>query len=734
MATLDLSFASGEASLDVRRFIVEEAVSTLFSVSVWAVSPRDDLDLETIVGRSASLRLQGGTVAAGGRVWSGICNMMEQVQPEPAGLSTYHIRIAPSLWLLTQRRNYRIYQHLSIPDITDKLLGEWGIVPKWKIDRAAYPKLEFKVQYGESDYTFLSRLWEEAGIAFVFVERPKSGSVLLLGDHLHAAPPRSGPPLHYVDNPANAVDVDFVTQVHLVHEVRPGAATLRDFDFRKPTYALFGSGPKAASPEDVYEQYHYQPGAFLIEAGKGGDTPAADDKGVTRHDEKFGTARAARVLDGIRAGKRAVAFHTNAMDLRPGTVFRMAQHPHAELDAKTKLLVVSFSLAGEVGGEWTMSGHALFADIPYRPMLLTPKPEVSGVQTARVVGPKGQEIHTDEFGRVRVQFPWDREGKNDDGSSCWIRVSQGWAGTGFGMITIPRIGQEVLVGFLEGDPDQPIIVGRVFNQVEQVPYKLPKHKTRSTWKSDSSIGSDGFNEIMFEDLKGKELVYMQAQKNLRKLVKNDETITVGHNRQKLVLMNETETTGLNRTEVTGVNRTEITGVNRTTIIGANKTKLVGGDETEKTDGNLTIYVGKDQDIVVKQHKRERVEGDSHLHVKGHRRQKIDKCQSLTVGSNQQEKVGRNHALDAGRQIHLKAGTALVIEAAQDLTLKGPGGFIRIDSSGVTIKGNLVKINSGGSPGAGDGSSPDEPEAAIEAEIEPPVPPIPDNVAITGFAQ
>ena len=168
----------------------------------------------------------------------------------------------------------------------------------------------------------------------------------------------------------------------------------------------------------------------------------------------------------------------------------------------------------------------------------TPKPQVSSVQSAVVVGPSGQEIHVDEFGRVRVQFPWDREGNNDDFSSCWIRASQGWAGTGYGMIVIPRIGQEVLVGFLDGDPDQPIIVGRVFNQTQQVPYKLPDHKTRSAWKSNSSLGGNGFNEIMFEDLKQEELLWMQAQKNLRKLVKNDESITVGHDRRKFVKENE----------------------------------------------------------------------------------------------------------------------------------------------------------------------------------------------------
>jgi type VI secretion system secreted protein VgrG len=325
----------------------------------------------------------------------------------------------------------------------------------------------------------------------------------------------------------------------------------------------------------------------------------------------------------------------------------------------------------------------------------------------------------DELGRVRVQFPWDREGKMDDNSSPWIRVSQGWAGTGYGMIVIPRIGQEVLVGFLDGDPDQPIIVGRVFNQTQAVPYRLPDHKTRSAWKSNSSLGGGGFNEIMFEDLKQQELFWMQAQKNLRKLVKNDETITVGHDRRKFVTVNETEVTGVNRFEVTGVNRTEVTGALHTSFVGGVSLKLVKLDEIEQTDGNHLMLVGKDQDIVIKEIRRERVEKDSHLMIEGLRNEKVNGSYSVTVDKNHHEKIAKNHALEAGKEIHLKAGTSLVIEAGRDLTLKGPGGFVRIDAGGVTIRGNVVRINSGGSPGSGAGAKPDVVEEAKEAKVEMP---------------
>ncbi len=263
-----------------------------------------------------------------------------------------------------------------------------------------------------------------------------------------------------------------------------------------------------------------------------------------------------------------MSFSTNTVDLWPGMVFQMEDHPHKKLSSTTKLLVTTLTMEGTAHEAWETFGEAVFADQVYRSPML-PKPRVNGVQSATVVGKKGEEIHTDEHGRVKLQFPWWRDGKDDENSSCWIRASQGWAGTGFGLITIPRVGQEVLVSFLEGDPDQPIITGRVFNAIQPVPYKLPKHKTRSAWRSRSTPNSEGFNEIMFEDLKDKELVYLQAQKNLRKLVKNDETITVGHDRKHLVKNDQTETVKKNRTEVTGGDRIEITDKNHTTVIGEN---------------------------------------------------------------------------------------------------------------------------------------------------------------------
>jgi type VI secretion system secreted protein VgrG len=684
MSILTLSFAGGETSLSVRRFTVEEAISSLFTVAVWARSESPSVDLEAIVGQAASLRVVSGWLYArggGARLWTGIVRSIQQVhavQPTSGGeqLSTYYLNIVPRMWLLTQRRNYRIFQHLTAVDIIDKVLQEWEIESTWKVDRGRYPKLEYRVQYGESDFAFINRMMEEAGIAYTFPDDDAKGSRLTLGDELQSGETRPGGALPFVDNPNRNAQKEFVTNVRLAHAVRPGAHVIRDYDFRNPAFELFGDAPKAKGAEANYEQYYYEPGGTLVETGKGGGTPVADDKGTARYDQSFGKGRAGRMLGGTRVDKRAVPFETNTIDLWPGQVFQIDNHPHSDIGSDARLLVSQFSVDGTPDGEWTMSGQAVFADAPYRPPQKSPKPRVEGVQTAKVVGPSGEEIHTDEFGRVRVQFPWDREGKSDDNSSCWIRVSQGWAGTGYGMIVLPRIGQEVLVGFLEGDPDQPIVVGRVYNAKQAVPYDLPANKTRSAWKSDSSLGGGGFNEIMMEDLKGEELVWEQAEKNRRRLVKNDETITIGHDRQK----------------------------------------MVQNDEFEKTIGYLKVYVGKDQDIVVHQDKRERVEGSSHLVVIGKRNQVIEGNQSLTVKSDRHEFVQQNYGLGVKEEIHVKAGQAIVVEAS-DITLKAPGGFIRIDGSGIVIRGKVVKINSGGSPGDGKGSSPEDPDKAIEAVVD-----------------
>ncbi|MEZ4300790.1 MAG: type VI secretion system tip protein TssI/VgrG, partial [Polyangiaceae bacterium] len=616
MSSLNLTLAAGP-DVKVVHVRAVESVSAPFSVVVTALCTDPSLPLSSIVGQPAKLEIVAGYAFAlelGTRGWTGIVRRAEQVRALALGEgeqshSTYRFEIVPRLTLLSLRRNHRIFQHKNIPDIVDALLAPWGVSHTWQVDRPSYPKLEFKVQYGESDLHLLTRLLEEAGITHVFEGEPDAGSRLLLSDRIEGTALRSGSPIRYVDNPSEAAELEFVTEVTWGRAVRPGARVLRDHDFRRPALALSGDSPKTQGFESALEQYLYDPGSFLVEGAAGGGTPVADDKGVARHEASYGKSRASRDLLSMRAGARTVTLETNAVDLCPGMVFSIDGHPHAGLPSSARLLVVQTTLDASLQGEWKLRVAAVPADIPYRPPQITQKPIAHGFQSGTVVGPAGEEIHTDEFGRVRVQFAWDREGKSDDNSSCWMRVHQGWGGLGYGMINLPRIGQEVLVTFLEGDPDQPVVAGRAYNAVAQVPYKLPAHKTRSTWKSDSSKGSGGFNEIMLEDLKGQELVWEQAEKDRVRLVKNDEVITVGHDRQ-ITVKNDLE---------------------------------------ERTDGFRRAYVGKDSDFVVKQDVRERVEGDTHSLIEGHEKARIDGNLSVTVLDDRNEKVGGRYALRAEKQ-------------------------------------------------------------------------------------
>ncbi len=790
MPLLKLSFESGEASLDVRRFSVHEGMSSLFSASVWARSPNEGIDPEGIVGHKASLQITGGLageVLGATRCFSGICAHLEQQQAEVTGLSTYYLRIVPSLWLLSQRTNHRIFQRATVPDIADEVLAEWQIQPSWRIDRAAYPRLDYRVQYGESDLGFLDRMLEEAGISYFLLDEDGSESKLVLSDAPHLAEPRPGAPVTFVDSPT-VITREYIQNVRFAQQVRPGKLTVRDHDFRRqPRYSLLKSVSAASSVEDRLEVYKYQPGSFLTlqkdaaasaatsgdgggstgglwgevkdelkdwrdeaiqktddkltslvgskvqdaltkavgkigsnlagsimgevmggvlgevagdvggkvvsdllggdrgpfsldleklirekvaatiegrldgaidkisdfvddkvtdkvgdlldgaigdkladkvggfvgdkanamidrvagyakdklvgaikgggpgagNAGSSGNDPqVGDDKGMVRHDEKAGLALATRALESVRADRRRISFDTSVVDLRPGTIFSVQDHPRSEISPKAKLLVTEFEVDGTPEGDWRMSGGATFADVPYRPVVKSPRPSITGLQSAIVVGPGSEEIYTDEHGRVRVQFHWDRAAPFNENSSLWMRVAQGWAGSGYGMITIPRVGTEVLVSFLEGDPDQPLVVGRVFSTTNPVPHKLPENKTVSTWRTATTPGGEGYNELLFDDAKGRELIYLKAERNLTKLVQRDETgviqrskqTTVGKDQTTLVMFNETLTVGKHRTLTVGTNFNE--------AVGKDHLVNVGGSRTENVAKNLNLSIGK----------------------------------------------------------------------------------------------------------------------------------------------
>jgi type VI secretion system secreted protein VgrG len=346
-----------------------------------------------------------------------------------------------------------------------------------------------------------------------------------------------------------------------------------------------------------------------------------------------------------------------------------------------------------------------FAGIPdsiaYRPPRITPAPMIHGSQTAVVVGPKGEEIYTDKYGRIKVQFHWDREGKKDEKSSCWIRCQQISAGKNWGAMFIPRIGQEVVVSYLEGDPDRPLVTGVVYNAEQMPAYELPKEMTKSYIKTNSSKGGDGFNEIRFEDKMDKEQIFIHAERNMDTRVKNESMERVIVNRHLIV----------------GWEKDGKKGGDQLEQVYQDKHLNVKRNHIEHIEGNMELLIGGgqdggNQDISIKKQKTETIGGGFDLHVKGDHKVAVDGGLSHTVGDHH-EKSGNNFNVEAAMEIHLKAGIKVIIEAPQ-VSLKGAGGFVNIGPSGVDIQGILVNINSGGAAGAGSGAKPAGPKDAKEA--------------------
>ena len=676
-ANLRVRVGSGDP-LDVRSLVIEERMSSLFTIRLVVVSASTDLDFDAIVGHEASFSMTRPRRHEASRTWTGICSDLQQLTVEERGLSTYELTLVPSMWLLTQRKNHRMFQHRSELAIALAILGEWGITPEVAVVDAPRPR-EYRVQYGETDFAFVSRMLEEAGISFFF-RVGDEGATLVLSDAPHATEARS-PAIAFRDRPTQA-DQDHVTMVRLGQQIRPGRYTVRDYDSRLPaSYPLAAS---AAIPggglESRLEAHDYAPGAFLFAGATDGGTPSADDRGTSRSDEKEAARLASRRLEAERASRRRVTFRTTASDLGPGVVMTIVDHPRSELDGTERLLIVASRHEGLSSEDWTHICEATRASAPYRPRLETPRPKVAGVECATVVGPSGDEIHTDEFGRVRVHFHWDRESQMDEKSSCWIPVSHAWGGAGYGGTNLPRIGQEVIVDFLSGDPDRPVVVGRVYTNQQKTPYKLPENKTQSGWRSCSTNQTGGYNEIMFEDAAGKELVRMQAEKDLDKLVKNDETVVIGRDRTKLVKHDDALTVNHDRTKKVDHDEAVTIGNDRTEEVVRDESLLIGNDRTEKVVRDETVLIGHDRT--------KRVDNDDDLSVGGNRSKTVEQnerevvavSRTRTVGVNEAVTVGVNQSVNVGmaQQVNVGASQSVSVGGAQTVSV----GMMATESVGL----------------------------------------------------
>jgi len=551
----------GKDALLLGGFQGEEAVSRLFRFSLKMVSLNEALDFTALLGKSASLRLR--LKDGSDRYFNGIISRLSQ-GPTRLGFTTYRAELVPWFWLLTRCSDCRIFQNLSVPDIIDRVFNDRGFKDFKNSLRKVYSPLEYCVQYRETDFNFVSRLMEQYGI-FYYFEHARGSHHLVMADTSAGSPKCPGQAkasYQRTDDPSQGKRGE-VSEFSAEQEVRPGQYGLDDYNFETPLVDL-GVNVSAVGPgSDPKKEMFDYPGEYA------------------KRDE--GEALVRLRMEEEEAQRLVFAGASSCRAFRPGYEFALTDHDRKSWNASYFLTSVSHAASTGTFGAGAQSRDQNYANsfacipasVSLRPPRLTPKPIVEGVQTAVVVGKKGEEIWADKHGRVKVQFHWDRKGKRDENSSCWMRVSQPWAGKRWGTTFLPRVGQEVLVEFLEGDPDRPLIIGSVYNGDQVPPYDLPANQTRSTIKSNSSKGGGGSNELRFEDKKGAEQIYLHSQRDLDVVVEHDRRESVG-NEQHL--------------EVT-THRVEKIGGEQHLKVGADLVEDVGGSHSEKAGQEIHLNAG-----------------------------------------------------------------------------------------------------------------------------------------------
>ncbi|MDD5367220.1 MAG: type VI secretion system tip protein VgrG [Gallionellaceae bacterium] len=646
---LEITTPLGQDAFIVQRFSGREELGRLSEYQVSLISKRKNITAQDILGKDVTVSLEGKDNKP--RYFNGYVtrfSLFGEVNT-PAFKDNrgyaYAMTIRPWLWFLTRTSTCQIFQQKDIPAIIKEVMDRkpYSKLSSYELRLSGtYQIWENCVQYRETDFNFISRLMEQEGIYYYF-EQDNGKHVMVLADGMGVHTPHPG--LKEIEFDASRTDKvrekHYITGWDTTVEIQPGSYAMDDFDFEKPRAELAKAKDISRSHDLAgFEIFDY-PGEYVI----------------PEEGEHYAKVR----IEELQCQHELSQATTDARQIEAGRTLKLKSHPVEAQNREYLITACNFQateLAPTSGGAAEADFNCNFSAMPkgaaeFRPQRLTPKPIVQGPQTAIVVGPSGDEIHTDQYGRVKVQFHWDRYGKSDQDSSCWVRVSQLWAGKGWGGMALPRIGQEVIVGFLEGDPDWPIITGRVYNADQPPPYKLPDQQTITTIVSRSTPNGtkDNYNELRFDDRKGDEHIFMQAEKDYYGLIKNDSLEWVKNEYHLKIDQGRFEETG--------------------------------GDRQDKCKGDLNAEVTGEY--------------------------------SLKVGQNHQHKVGQGYNIDAGTAVHIKAGTTLVIEAGTSISIKAGGSFVNIGPAGVDISGTMVKINSGGSPGSGAGTSTKSPEAVREVK-------------------
>ena len=698
----------GPNVLLLRGFTGHESLSRLFSFELDLLSTDPEIKFEKIIGQKVTIRVRLGKNKE--RYFHGIISRFMQTGSD-VGLANYRATMVPALWFLTRTADCRIFQSKKVPDIIQEILKENGVTDIKTVLKASYEPRDYCVQYRETDFNFVSRLMEQYGIFYFFEHEEKKHTVVLSDDLSAHQPCPEQSKVSWNPHGSDNLDEDVITSLQWEETFRFGKYAVTDYNFETPSTSLRAEVKTQieVGGNSKYEIYDY-PGEYGKKAEGDGIAKIRmqEEEAQYKVISGNGTARV------FTTGYKFTLQDYVRKDVNGDYVLTQVQHVASVGNTYT---------TGTAGGgnedDYSNSFSCIPAKRPFRSPQVTPKPMVQGPQTAVVVGKSGEEIWTDKYGRVKVQFHWDRYGKMNESSSCWVRVSQNWAGKQWGAMFIPRIGQEVIVEFLEGDADEPIVTGRVYNAEQTVPYALPANQTQSGIKSNSSKGGGGSNEWRFEDKKGSEEVYLHGQKDWNILIENDKGQTIGHDETLEVKNNRTKKVGVDQSETIGSNKTIEVGGNHTEDVKGSVSITIGGTkaETVTINSSESILVAKELSIggayqvtvgaamnetvggakmeEVGLYKSEMVGGKRSLSVASDFTQDIGGKLGLTVKQDRTEDISGKHTETVKKEYSIKA-KKMTIECEEEISfIVGKASIVMKKNGNILIKGNDVSKEASG---------------------------------------
>ncbi len=659
---LSFSIDGVDDEFNVLAFYGSEGISRLFSYNLELACRSNSVDLSQAVGRTGLLTI---TRSSQSRHIHGVVSRIEQ-RNRGQHYTSYQAHLVPRARRLLLRQDCRYFQDTTSRDIVSQLLSDASITNRITCAGGQDPpRREYCAQYRESDWNFISRLLEDDGF-FYYFEHSESDHTLVIANDAQVHDEISGTStVEFREPSTTAAAAEHIFELSHSEQMVSGGVAHQDYNFEMPTMD-FGTNEEGERDSEL-EVYDY-PGVY--------QSPE-DGRSVSQIR-----------LQEIESTRRGGKGQSDCTRLVPGYLFTLSGHDRSDLNDQEYLLTEVQHQAtteqdldeGRATDRCTYSNFFRFirSETPFRAERSSTRPRVLGSQTAEVVGPPGEEVHTNEHGQVRVQFHWDREGQRNEQSTCWVRVSQFWAGQGYGAMFIPRIGHEVIVDFLEGDPDRPIITGSVYHAQNVPPLVLPDEATRSTIKSNSSLGGGGFNELRFEDKAGEEELYTHAQRDQIEVVEHNMSTSVGCNRSLSVSGNRTETIG-------GDEKVTIKG-DRTEEVVKNEKITITKDRELQIKQNHTVKVDQNQDYVITQNSNETVNQKKSAHVKGD--------YSLRCYGSINVKAGNVYELTCGTtKARFEKGGKVTIEGGSSIELKVGSSHIRLEPAMIDIKSDLVKINS-----------------------------------------